>query len=149
MIRAAAFWWPSAIQSLPRETSHNPLMIATKATTVWLKQPTCFFQWENLEKPQNGVQCLLRCGHLIALDIDTHYHCYPAHACMKGLSNQFCLSVRLSICQSIFQSSEKFWNLNIDRVKRFQKTGSSIDIVKKVAYVYLTGSKVVLYPLLF
>ena len=31
------------------------------------------------------------------------------------------------------------------------KTDSSIDIVKKVAYtqVYLTGSKMVLYPLLF
>ena len=28
------------------------------------------------------------------------------------------------------------------------KTDSSIDIVKKVTYVYLIGSKVVLYPLL-
>ena len=27
-----------------KETSHNPLMIATRATTVWLKQSTCFFQ---------------------------------------------------------------------------------------------------------
>ena len=29
------------------------------------------------------------------------------------------------------------------------KTDSTIDIVKKVSYVYLTGSKAVLYPLLF
>ena len=29
------------------------------------------------------------------------------------------------------------------------KTDSSIDIVKKVTYVYLIGSKAVLYPLLF
>ena len=29
------------------------------------------------------------------------------------------------------------------------KTDSIIDIVKKVSYVYLTGSKAVLYPLLF
>ena len=29
------------------------------------------------------------------------------------------------------------------------KTDSTTDIVKKVSYVYFTGSKVVLYPLLF
>ena len=27
-----------------KETSHNPLMIASGATTLWLKQSTCFFQ---------------------------------------------------------------------------------------------------------
>ena len=37
-------WLPNAIKSLiPKETSHNLLMIATRATTLWLKQPTCFF----------------------------------------------------------------------------------------------------------
>ena len=39
--------------------------------------------------------------------------------------------------------------LDIDRVKTISKTESSIDIVKKVTYVYLTGSKVVLYSLVF
>ena len=43
-----------------------------------------------------------------------------AHA-QKGLSNQFCLSVSLFVCLSVCQSSEKFLNLNTDRVKRFPK----------------------------
>ena len=46
MIRAAASIYGCLVQlvSKPKETSHNPLMIATRATTLWwLKQQTCFF----------------------------------------------------------------------------------------------------------
>ena len=49
---------------------------------------------------------------------------YPVCACAKGLSNRFCLSV----CQSVCQSSEKFWNLNIDRVERLQKLTSLLEV---------------------
>ena len=45
MIRAAAFWWPIV------ETSHNPLMIAIKATTVW---STCFFSGRTLKNHKMG-----------------------------------------------------------------------------------------------
>ena len=31
----------------------------------------------------------------------THCTYYPAHACTKGLSNRFCPSVSLSVCQSV------------------------------------------------
>ena len=38
-------WLPSAIKSLiTKETSHNPLIIATRATTLWLKTSNLFFQ---------------------------------------------------------------------------------------------------------
>ena len=56
--------------------------------------------------------------------------------------------VHLSVCLFVSLSGEKFLNLNIDRMM-ISKTDSTIDIVKKVSYVYLTGSKAVLYPLLF
>ena len=62
----------------------------------------------------------------------------------KGVK-QSVLFVCQSVCQSVSQSNEKFLNLNIDRVK----TDSSIDFVRKVTYVYLIGSKTLLYPLLF
>ena len=39
---------------------------------------------------------------------------YPAHACVKGLDNWCC-------CLSVYQSSEKFLNLYIDRTKQFPK----------------------------
>ena len=45
------------------------------------------------------------------------------------------------VCQFV-SPVKKFLNLNID------SSDSSIDNVKKVTYVYLTGSEVVLYPLL-
>ena len=45
----------------------------------------------------------------------TMYCNYPARACAKGLSNWFCPSVSLSVCQS----GEKILNLNIDSVKQF------------------------------
>ena len=35
------------------------------------------------------------------------YYCYPTRACAKGLSDWFCLSVSLSVCQSVSQSGEK------------------------------------------
>ena len=43
---------------------------------------------------------------------------YSARACAKGLSNQFCPSVSLSVCQS----SEKFLNQHIYWVKQLLYT---------------------------
>ena len=65
---------------------------------------------------------------------------------MREGVKQLVLSICQFVCQFVWQ---KILNLNIDRVKMISKTDSSIDIVKKVTYVYLTGSKAVLYPLLF
>ena len=56
-------------------------------------------------------------------------YCYPTCACAKGLSIWFCPSVSLAVSLSVCQSSEKFWNLNIDRVKTISKTDRSIEIV--------------------
>ena len=64
---------------------------------------------------------------------------------MRERVKQLPLSVYQSVCQFL-SLVEKFLNLNIDKVKRFVK----LTIVKKkVTYVYLIGSKAVLYPLLF
>ena len=57
--------------------------------------------WRNLKK-QHGFQKLQSSN-------------YPVRTCAKGLSNWFCLSVSLSVCQS----GEKILNLNIDSVKQF------------------------------
>ena len=57
--------------------------------------------WRDLKK-QHGFQKLQSSN-------------YPARACAKGLSNWFCPSVSLSVCQS----GEKFLNLNMDSVKQF------------------------------
>ena len=55
-------------------------------------------------------EILYRLGHERHCILPPHY---PARTCGKELSNWFCPSVCLS--------SEKFWNLNIDRVKWFSK----------------------------
>ena len=55
---------------------------------------------------------------------------YPARACAKGLSNQFCPSVSLFVSLFVSLSSK---NLNIDRVKQISKTDNTTDIVKKVS----------------
>ena len=52
----------------------------------------------------------------------SNHNLYPACTCAKRLSNRFCPSV----CLSVSQSSEKFWNLNIDRVKRFPKLTAAL-----------------------
>ena len=55
---------------------------------------------------------------------------------MREGVKQLVLSICQFVCQFVWQ---KILNLNIDRVKMISKTDSSIDIVKKVTYVYLTG----------
>ena len=57
MIRTAASLVALCNQSLmPKESSHNPLLIATRATTLWLKQPICFFSV--------GLHVHLTCAHI-------------------------------------------------------------------------------------
>ena len=49
----------------------------------------------------------------------------------------------LSVCQFVCQSSEKFWKLNIDRVKQFLKVTVDWNCNKRKA-MYFIGSKAVL-----
>ena len=58
-------------------------------------------------------------------------HNYPSHACVKGLSNRFCLSFSQSVCPVKSRYKQSY---------TISKTDGSIDIVKKVTYVYLIGS---------
>ena len=55
---------------------------------------------------------------------------YPVRACAKGLSNWFCPSVSLSVCQFVSQSGEIFLNLNIDRVKQFPNLTVALTLQK-------------------
>ena len=46
---------------------------------------------------------------------------YPSRACVKGLSNSFCPSVSLSVGLSVCPSDEKFLNLNVEGLNRFER----------------------------
>ena len=67
--------------------------------------------------------------------------CFLPHTRMhEGVKQFVCLSVSLFV--SLVESFKSEY-------RQISKTDSSIDIVKKVTYVYLIGSKAVLCPLLF
>ena len=52
-------------------------------------------------------------------------------ACVKGLSNQFCPSVSLSVCHFVSLSGENFFKSEYRQSSTISKTDSSTDIVKK------------------
>ena len=66
--------------------------------------------------------CMLSCNcHGVICDY------YPMCKCVKGLSNWFCPSVSLSVCQS----GEKLLDLKIDRFKWFPKLTVALTFKKK------------------
>ena len=64
---------------------------------------------------------------------------YPTRACAKGLSNQFCPSVSLSVCLS----SENFWNQHIYWVNNCCTQRWHGNLKKKCMHVYLIETKAV------
>ena len=96
MIRAAASLVAFCNQSLiPKETSHNPLMIATRTTTVWLKQST--------------FQCC--CSSVFMCSLQLKHHHFERQVNRKYTARAtflYALALRYEACM---QKESKPWQL--------------------------------------